>query len=348
MSLPERILEYLFNRHRRLLHAFYWGVIFLVYVIFFGRQSSSYGQTFLFVGLLLPITMLTVYFVNYFLIPRYLTTERYLYFILYLTYALVISVFLGMMLVLSIFIIMAGLEIRKMNVATIDFFFLFASLGLVVLLSMAIKLVMNWRKTHEDYQHLVRERVERELQFLKAQLNPHFLFNTLNNLYFLTTTKSDRAPEAIMQLSEMLDYVMHAGRSRFVELKDEWKQVQNYIALESLRCEDRLTITTDIRGAWHSFPMGPMLLITLAENAFKHGVYSMAGRTCIDIQIKEEEQQLTVMFTNNRTSAVQGHGIGLTNLRHQLDLLYGAGFEMIIDDQEADKFRISLILTRPA
>lgn len=157
----------------------------------------------------MPITIGTTYFMNYFLVPRYLMKERYGLFILYFLYALISSIFLEMVTALIIFILIAEWKVRNMTPASINIIFLLAALLLVVFLGMTIKMVLHWRKSKDDYQKLMLEKIETELKFLKTQLNPHFLFNTLNNLYYLTSEKSDKAPNAILALSELLDYVLH-------------------------------------------------------------------------------------------------------------------------------------------
>lgn len=342
MKWLEKTFDYLFNKQRWAIHALYWFCVFALYMIFFGRQSNNYSQTFIFIGLLLPITIGAVYFVNYFLVPRYLLKDRYLLFVVYFIYTIVLSLFLGMVTVVTIFILMAEVQIKKMNSATIDFFFLLASLVMVVFLSMAIKLLLHWRKSKEDYQTLMREKVETELRFLKAQLNPHFLFNTLNNLYFLTSTKSERAPQAVMQLSEILDYVMQASKSIQVPLEREWRQVENYIELELLRCEDRVQVNKEVTGEMEAHAIGPMLLITLVENSFKHGVLKMTGPSWITIKMDCKPEQLFIEIRNSRKISVTEKGIGLMNLQSQLEHLYGEKYSFVIDSAHPDEFSVTL------
>ena len=172
-------IDYLFTRQRWLIHVFFWLCILGFYVIFFGRKNNNYVQTFFFVGLLLPVTIGATYFLNYFLVPRYLMKERYAVFLLYFVYVLIGSLFMAMMIAMLTFIVMAGSRAQAMSPASFDLIFLLTSLLVVVFLAVAIKMVLHWRQSKEDYQKLMREKVEAELKFLKLQLNPHFLFNTL-------------------------------------------------------------------------------------------------------------------------------------------------------------------------
>ncbi len=337
------ILDVLFTRYRWVVHVAFWLFVLGFYGIFFGRANSNYLQTLFFVGLLMPVTIAATYFLNYTLVPNYLMKERYGFFLLYFLYVLVGSLFLEMMVAMLTFIVMAKVNIHDMSPASIDLFLILTSLLLVIFLTMAIKMVLHWRKSKEDYQQLMRDKVETELKFLKTQLNPHFLFNTLNNLYYLSTEKSDLAPKAILALSEILDYVLHSGRTIFIPLSKELKQAENFISLESLRYDDRIEITKDFSGDIDKFLIPPMTLITLIENAFKHGVMPIGGRTWISMSIREENGVLEVNIKNSYQNAHSGKGIGLQNLRSQLHHLYGADYSLNTREQES-QYEVSLII----
>ena len=344
MTRLDWLLDYLFTRQRWVFHVLFWLLILAFYVVFFGRENSNYLQTFFFVGLLMPVTIVTTYFLNYYLVPHYLMKERYGFFILYFIYTMLGSIFLEMMIAMLTFIVMAEVRIKEMSPASIDIFFLLASLLMVVFFGVAIKMLLHWRTSKEEYQTLMRDKVEAELKFLKIQLNPHFLFNTLNNLYYLTTEKSDKAPQAILQLSEILDYVMHSSKSVFVPLEKELKQVENYVALELLRYEDRVQITTQFIGDLNKYEIGPMILITLIENAFKHGVMPVAGKAWIKFVVEEKESSLLISIGNSASGTQPGNGIGLINLRSQLDHLYKNEYQLNIDNTKANEFSVNLMV----
>jgi LytS/YehU family sensor histidine kinase len=206
-------------------------------------------------------------------------------------------------------------------------------------------MILHWRQSKEDYQKLMRDKVETELKFLKSQLNPHFLFNTLNNLYYLSTEKSDRAPQAILALSEILDYVLHAGKSVLVPLREELKQVDNYIALELLRYEDRVSIETNYSGDLDRHKIGPMILITLIENAFKHGVMPVAGKAWINFRVECKEYSVVISMSNSTQVKVSGSGIGLANLKSQLNYLYNDNFVLTVNRESAE-FLVKMELPR--
>ncbi|MEK6781360.1 MAG: histidine kinase [Bacteroidota bacterium] len=344
MNRLGNFLDYLFSRQRWVIHIFFWLLILAFYVIFFGRKNNNYLLTFFFVGLLMPVTIGTTYFLNYYLVPRYLMKERYGFFLLYSIYTLIGSLFIEMMISMLTFIVMAGIKIKDMSPASIDIFFLLTSLLMVVFFGVAIKMMLHWRKSKDDYQKLMRDKVEAELKFLKVQLNPHFLFNTLNNLYYLASEKSDKAPQAILQLSEILDYVMHSSKTVFVPLNKELKQVENYTSLELLRYEDRIHVETNLTGQSSNHSIGPMILITLIENAFKHGVMQATGKSWIRMKVECSTEKIEIAISNSWHSKESGNGIGLENLKSQLNHLYPESHSLLVDTTKQNEFSVNLVL----
>lgn len=346
MSRLEKLIDNLFLNRRWIIHTVFWIVVLMLYVVFFGRQNNNYFQTLFFVGLLMPVTIGTTYFFNYILVPRYLMKDRYGFFLLYVVYTTIVSLFLEVVIMITTFILIAELQISNMSAASIDFFFLFTSLVMVVILGVAIKLLLHWKQSKEDYQKLMREKVETELKFLKVQLNPHFLFNTLNNLYYLATEKSEKTPKAILQLSEMLDYVLRSSKLEMVPLDEELKQVENYIGLELLRYEDRVQIEKTVKGQTEGCKISPMMLIILIENAFKHGVMTVAGRSWIRLMVEAETERTKISIGNSCKNNADGNGIGLPNLRGQLDLLYGQNYDLHVESCITDEFSVTLSINK--
>ena len=347
MNQRESWIDHLFARNRWMLHVLFWMIVLVLYAVFFGRRNSNYIQTFFFVGLLMPVTIVTTYFLNYILIPRYLLRERYYYFALYFLYALIGSIFLEAIIAMLTFLIMAEAKIKAMSPASIDIFFLLAALLMVVFFAVSIKLLLHWRQSKEDYQKLMREKLETELRFLKTQLNPHFLFNTLNNLYYLAMEKSDRTPQAILALSEILDYVLHSGVHTQMSVSKEWQQVENYINLEMMRYQDRLTIVKSVTGDLTKHSIGPVMLLTLVENAFKHGAMNVSGKSKIEILLMAVEDQFRIRIENEKRNLTSplSHGVGLKNLKQQLIHLYPTNHDFSIEDTET-KFMVQLTIKR--
>lgn len=189
-----------------------------------------------------------------------------------------------------------------------------------------IKFTYDYRKLKETAQQLRIEKQEAELNYLKSQTNPHFLFNTLNNIYSLARDKSDRAPESILRLSKILRFMLYETGSAYLAIEQEIKIIDDYIALEQLRYDDslRVNFNHDIEDMKQALP--PLLLIPLVENAFKHGVSETRGRPFLDIHLSVKKRLLTFVVKNSVENAPEDRqikeNIGLSNLRRQLELLY--------------------------
>ncbi len=189
-----------------------------------------------------------------------------------------------------------------------------------------VRNVYNNIRLREKNSQLRIEKKEAELNYLKAQTNPHFLFNTLNNIYSLARDKNDMAPESILRLSKILRFMLYETAGDFIAIDDELKIMNNYIALEKLRYDDSLLVTlnTNIENSKQTLP--PLLLIPLVENAFKHGVSETRNKPFVDIDLTVQHQQLlfTVKNSIEETASTQEvkENIGLSNLRRQLALLY--------------------------
>jgi two-component system, LytTR family, sensor kinase len=189
-----------------------------------------------------------------------------------------------------------------------------------------IRYTYDYRKLKEAAQRLRIEKQEAELNYLKSQTNPHFLFNTLNNIYSLARDKSDLAPEAILRLSKILRFMLYEAGGAYIAIEQELKIISDYIALEQLRYDDslRINFNHDIEDMKQSLP--PLLLIPLVENAFKHGVSETRDQPFIDIHLSVNHRQLAFIVKNSTEPFSQERivkeNIGLSNLRRQLELLY--------------------------
>jgi LytS/YehU family sensor histidine kinase len=175
-------------------------------------------------------------------------------------------------------------------------------------------------------QQLRIEKQEAELSFLRSQTNPHFLFNTLNNIYSLTRDKSDLAPESILRLSKILRFMLYETGGDFISIEQEIKIIEDYIALEKLRYDEslRINFNHDVEDMKQAIP--PLLLTPLVENAFKHGVSETRSNPFIDIHLSINKRQLSFIVKNSTDRSPEEwetkEKIGLTNLRRQLELLY--------------------------
>jgi two-component system LytT family sensor kinase len=228
---------------------------------------------------------------------------------------------------------------------------IFAFLGNIssLIFPAIILMVFEYYRHQKEVYSLKEQKKTSELEALKNQLNPHFLFNTLNNLYVLTLEKSDEAPEVIDRLSEILDYILFWCNEQFVPLDNEIKLLNNYIALEKLRYGKRLNISFEHSGAV-GVNIAPLLLLTFVENAFKHGVSEEINEASVTIELKATDEYINFYIENSRPNLTDKEvnnqnreSIGLKNIKTQLNILYPKSHILVINDDE-ENFSIILKL----
>ncbi len=194
-------------------------------------------------------------------------------------------------------------------------------------------------KLYTEKQHLLKlteQKKTAELVALKNQLNPHFLFNTLNNLYALALKKSDDTTKVIQKLSHILDYILYRCNDEYVLLDKEIDLIENYLSLEKIRYADRVKISFS-KNVTGQEKIAPLLLLTFVENAFKHGVVNEIKQAIININISKKGDQLVFKVENSKPDAVEysnnRESIGLKNIKKQLDLLYPTTHDLIIENK---------------
>jgi two-component system, LytTR family, sensor kinase len=201
-----------------------------------------------------------------------------------------------------------------------------------------VRYTYDHRKLKQMAQQLHIEKQEAELNYLRSQTNPHFLFNTLNNIYSLARDKSDLAPESILRLSKILRFMLYETGGDYIAIEQELKIMDDYIALEKLRYDDSLRIhfNHNIEDMKQAIP--PLLLIPLVENAFKHGVSETRHQPFVDIHLSVNRRQLSFIVKNSADAAADGQpvteSIGLANLRRQLALLF-TSYNLLVQQQAA-------------
>ncbi|MBC8153525.1 MAG: histidine kinase [Bacteroidetes bacterium] len=239
-------------------------------------------------------------------------------------------------------------EPRRPERDKFDLYGLLITLGMLGV-STSIAVVQKWQTDAQIRLALEQEKLASELSFLKAQINPHFFFNTLNNIYALTLIDADTAREALHRLSRMMRYVLYETQSGHTLLSKEIAFVQDYIQLMQLRLTDKVTVTFDPPSPLHDGPIAPMLLLPFIENAFKHGV-SAVERSQIYIGVQQHGSQLQVdvrnsLFPDNRPPVDESHGIGLANTRRRLDLLYPNQYTLAVTEHTPEnEYRVVLTL----
>jgi two-component system sensor histidine kinase AlgZ len=216
----------------------------------------------------------------------------------------------------------------------------------IVLFVGLLRFASDWLRLDSRRRELETEKLTAELNFLKAQVNPHFLFNTLNNLYYLATVKSDIAPQVISKLSEVMRYMIYDSNHEKVELAREIEYIQHYIGLERLRLKDGVPLDFEVSGKTDIL-ITPLILIAFLENAFKHGVSNGNDQCWVRAALEVKEARLVFKIGNSKvrggTAIAEEEGIGLKNVKRRLDLSYPGKYKLDIQDQ-TDFFFVDLAI----
>ena len=208
-------------------------------------------------------------------------------------------------------------------------------LAIPIFMGFAFNFAEEWFINRGEKQALINEKNTTELAFLKSQLNPHFLFNTLNNIYSLTFQKSEKAPEAVLKLSEMMRYMLYESNETKVDLTKEVQYLQNFIDLQKMRYHGDTFIEFNIQGDINSKQIAPLLLIPFVENAFKHGEVSDSHNPLI-INLLVSNNNLHFSVNNHKKSQNKDEvgGVGLENMQRRLALLYPENYGLEIKDEK--------------
>lgn len=220
------------------------------------------------------------------------------------------------------------------------------TLFIVIFVGM-LRFAVDWFELEAKRKEIENEKLTSELNFLKAQINPHFLFNTLNNLYYLAYTKSDNTPEVVAKLSQMMRYMIYDSNHTKVLLSKEIEYMQNYISLERLRLNNQIPIDFHISGSVENRWISPLIFITFLENAFKHGVSNNNPKAWVKVSIRLDQNQCIYTVENSKPEKSDVHeksGIGLQNVQRRLELSYPGQFNLTTEDKNNVYF-VQLTLT---
>lgn len=295
----------------------------------------------------MPIDIIATYFTVYFLFPRFLYRKNYLLF----AFLFLISA-VGLILAQRAILWYYTYPVLLNSTPSSPFFLMnwlasFTNVYMAAFFVAMIKMVKLRFNEQKRLQMLKKEQVEAELKFLKAQVHPHFLFNTLNNLYALTLDKSDNASEVVLKLSDLLNYMLYECNEPTILLRKEISLIENFLALERIRYGDSLSIDLKVEGETAGKKISPMLLLPFVENAFKHGVSKVSKEARVLIHLEVESSDLHFEVINSKPllqekdEAGYTEGIGLKNVKRRLELIYPDSYEFTIDESGSE-FRILL------
>lgn len=317
-------------------HIWFWLTYFTFNVIRWGSYFDDYWYSLKSNLVEFPLHIVLVYFNIYYLIPKFILKKKYKQYVVF--FILSLGIIYVLRTGLNYFLVTKNIWPEAGNPQQAFTFNHIVAVVLgeiyVISLATAIKLIFDWiyeRKRVEDLQKI---QLKTELNFLKSQIQPHFFFNTLNNLYALTLEKSDIAPSVVLKLSDIMQYVLYDVKEPETRLFTAINYMQNYLDLEGLRYGDQITTSTDIIGNIENINVPPLLFLPFIENCFKHGSknndqikvkisFENVENKWLIFEVKNSFSELIVLEEKNLK-----HGIGIQNVKRRLELLFPNNFKL--------------------
>ncbi len=347
-NLLDRLLK-----NRALSHTLFWlMVLFMAPITTYGGITEKW-EAFIFRAVAMPIKMAVTYILVYYQIPELLQKKKYIQFILSFLLLTILLTFIYRINNVHIAETLAGIDSPKESLPQMISEFWATVIGyaprlyVFTVIFLFIKMIMDRSAEKHQIDILKKEKATAELNFLKAQIHPHFLFNTLNNLYSLTLDKSDKAPDVVAKLSEMLDYMLYQCSGDQVLVNKEVALLEHYIDLEKLRYGDRLNLSFDYNIKDPQATIAPLILLSIVENAFKHGVSGTIQHAIIQISLRVKNDSIHFRVYNTKPSVeLNGEksykeGVGMKNILRQLELIYPKQYQWDIKEQD-ESYEVNL------
>ena len=324
---------------RWLQHLLFWVFSYFIFLQLFKTGNRPEKIDYIYTGLF-QLTIIPAVYLNLELLLPYLTrTKKWWFYIA------------GLVILLIVFPFINYRFFQEWSARLLpDYFFIsyFSFTEIVVFFSVylfitsLLKLSRSWFTVNELRNRLLeteKEKAQMELRALKSQINPHFLFNTLNSIYSLSLDKDDRLPGTVLQLSDIMRYYLYESREDLVPLKKELQMLQDYIHLQQMRSDNRLEILMTMEGEPQDYRIAPLLLITFVENAFKHSVKGKTGRSFIHLNMEIRDGKFSFRLENNKGKVDEVEpenykGLGLENVKRRLALLYPGRHGLTVREDE--------------
>ncbi|SMC71976.1 sensor histidine kinase [Pedobacter nyackensis] len=327
------------NKGPLAVHLFFWLLILIVLLwdTFSAGQKPSTYEVMVKFGYF-AIINLSIFYINYFLLIPILVKQKKRYGLYMASIFMLIAIMVVIKTIVAslnrdFFLTYFSEETGKIAYVELTKYVVFAIFvsGFFIVVSALLKFAIDWSGSERIQRDLVSEKRDMELQFLKSQLNPHFLFNSLNNIYSLAYQKSDKTPDAILKLSEIMRYMIYESNDSWVSLRKEITYVQSYIELQKLRFKDGAAVEFTLHGEIDDQQVVPLILISFVENAFKHGVAN-DPKDPIRINIIANQKIINFSVTNKKSKYNKDAmgGVGLNNVERRLQLLYPDRYKLNI------------------
>lgn len=341
-SLLDRI--YAFLNQRPVYHTLFWLALYGTMVGTSLRQGIGLQTTLCNETIQALFFASLVYFNLLYLIPQYLARHAFIYFGLVLAACAIVTPIE----VLVLFLVYSDSPDYQANVVDQQVRIYLGNV-FVTILATVLRVIMDWWRYQNEKQVLLTQTMQSELRFLKSQINPHFLFNTLNNLYALTLKKSEKAPEIVLKLAEIMRYMLYECNERRVHLSKEIHYLYNYLDLERLRQPKEADISFVVDGHVSEQLVAPLIFVPFVENSFKHGLNHAMNGGYVKIRLTVKGEDLEFYIENSKVDHVpkashpRSGGIGLSNVRQRLQILYPDHHELEIKD-EPNRYGVTLRL----
>ncbi len=335
---------YAFINQRLVYHSLFWITLYGTMVGTSLRQGIPLGTTLCIETSQVLFFAALVYFNLLYLIPNYLARHAFIYFGLVLASCAIITPIE----VLVLYFVYADTPEYQANLVDQQVRIYLGNV-FVTILATVLRVIMDWWRYQNEKQVLLTQTIQSELRFLKSQINPHFLFNTLNNLYALTLKKSDKAPEIVLKLAEIMRYMLYECNERSVHLSKEIQYMHNYLDLERLRQPKEADIRFTVDGHVSEQLVSPLLFVPFVENSFKHGLNHATSGGFVHIRLSVQGEDLEFVIENSkvpqvpRASHPRSGGIGLANVKQRLEILYPENHHLEVLD-EPNLYKVTLLL----
>lgn len=327
----------------KLHHLLVWGILFAGWYYFRAKDFPTQQLAIQVTAIKIVVLALLTYTTNYLLIPRILYKKKYLQF-----FSIYLTLIIGMGL-LKLKIIMAlvypGLE-PFANFKT-RFYDNIIPVFLLVTTGAACRLIKDYLKSQRRLNEIAQEKAQTELKFLKSQINPHFLFNSLNSIYFLIDKQNTEARQTLLQFADLLRYQLYDCNADTIAIEKEVAYLQDYIRLQELRKDNNYEVALNIQQDIKGFQIVPLLLIPFVENAFKHISHHNNRRNFVHVELARNNGSFSFCVENSKENQLQKNllpgGIGLNNVKRRLELLYPDKHLLEIHNNEST-FKVQLEL----
>jgi len=336
--------EFIFSpKYRIARHALFWLSWHLGWTCFLSLIWSTFIDNYIRIGLWIPAFIIYSYPVSYIAIPKLLLKGKYLILLGSLIFWLAVGWYLSVYFLR--YISLPVLQLMDMPAGDDYAWQCFLCVLTATACFSVLSLGKQWLLKQREFLQAEQERMTAQLQVLKAQLHPHFLFNTLNNIYSFALENSLKTPQLILKLSSLLSYMLYDCKTDEVLLEKELEVMKNYIDLEKERYGDKLDISVNIEGDIHDKYITPLLILPFLENAFKHGTSEQLERPwmSVDIAVKDDVLKCKVVNSKNEFVAFHDNGVGINNVKKRLEFLYAGKYDLKIAD-EGEFFVVSLLL----